>query len=214
MRVTAPCYGHSDYWRYFDVDYSGLRVLDIGSSIGSFVKVREFDRAARSVAHAASYVTLDINVAARPAVAADAHRLPFADHTFDVVVANNVLEHLREPSVGIAEMRRVLKDGGRLFYTVPFLYPVHEAPHDFTRFTQFGLRQLFREFAAVEVHALGGWFSTMAQLTFLLTRAADHVHLGGPLRLLMYPLLWVLVQFDRWDRSGAFTRGYYGRLRR
>jgi SAM-dependent methyltransferase len=211
--LTAPCYDRRDYWGYFDLDYSGLRVLDIGSSAGSYDRRAEFGAARGSLLRARQYVSLDISPAARPGVVGDGHRLPFPDGSFDVILANNVIEHLHDPVAGVAEMRRVLKPGGQLLYTIPFLYPIHEAPHDYTRFTRFGLARLFRDFASVEIHARGGYFSTQAQFVFLLTRAADRLWIGGLLRAIAYPFLWLAVQLDRLDRSEAFTRVYYGKLR-
>jgi SAM-dependent methyltransferase len=214
MTLSAPCYERGDYWRAFELDYAGLRVLDIGSSAGSYDKREEFRSARAGLRSAASYVALDIDGAARPHVVGDAHKLPFADGSFDVILANNVIEHLSEPSVGVAEMRRVLSPNGHVLYTIPFLYPVHEAPHDYTRFTRYGLARLFREFSAVDIRARGGFFSTFAQFVFLLTRAADPVRLGGVVRAVLYPPLWLAVQMDRFDKSDAFTRVYYGRLRK
>lgn len=213
MQIAAPCYDRADYWGYFDMDYSGLRVLDLGSSVGSYDKRAEFGGVKSSVARARQYVSLDIDPRMRPGVVGDGHALPFGDATFDVVVANNVIEHLYDPAVGVGEMRRVLRPGGQLLYTIPFLYPIHEAPHDYTRFTRYGLARLFRGFSSVEIHDRGGWFSTQAQLIFLLTRAFDRAGVGGIVRAGLYPFLWLMVRLDRFDRSGAFARVYYGRLR-
>lgn len=214
MTLAAPCYDRTDYWRYFELDYAGLRVLDIGSSIGSYDKRGEFTGARAGIAKATAYVSLDIDPAARPAVVGDALALPFADETFDVLLANNVIEHLPDPAQGVREMHRVLAAKGQVLYTIPFLYPVHEAPRDYARFTRYGLQRLFRDFPAVEIRARGGFFSTLAQLVFLLTRVLDPVKLGGALRAVCYPGLWLLVRLDRFDRSDAFTRVYYGRLRK
>lgn len=214
MSLAAPCYSRTDYWSYFASDYAGRRVLDIGSSAGSFVSRRQFGDARAGLASAAMVTSVDIDPAARPAVVGDAHALPFPPDSFDVVLANNVIEHLRDPVAGVAEMRRVLRPGGELLFTIPFLYPIHEAPHDYTRFTVHGLRRLFRDFAAVDIHARGGVFSTTAQFLFVMTRAADPVRLGGALRALLYAPLWAVVQLDRFDRSDAFARVYFGRLRK
>jgi len=211
--IAAPCYDRSDYWGYFDMDYSALRVLDLGSSAGSYDKRTEFGAAKGSIRRARQYVSLDIDPRARPGVVGDGHALPFRDATFDVIVANNVIEHLHDPADAVREMRRVLRPGGQLLYTIPFLYPIHEAPHDYTRFTLYGLARLFRDFSSVEIHDRGGWFSTQAQLIFLLTRAFDRAGVGGLVRALLYPFLWLTVRLDRFDRSGAFARVYYGRLR-
>jgi SAM-dependent methyltransferase len=76
---------------------------------------------------------------ARPDLFADAAYLPVADSSADTVVILEVLEHLRFPGDALREIARVLRPGGRLLLTMPFLYPVHDAPHDYQRYTVHGL---------------------------------------------------------------------------
>lgn len=82
---------------------------------------------------------------ARPDVFADAAQLPVRDRSFDTVVILEVLEHLQRPREALAEVRRVLTPGGRAIISMPFLYPLHDAPHDYQRYTRHGLE---RELAA------------------------------------------------------------------
>jgi len=76
---------------------------------------------------------------ARPSVFGDASRLPIADASIDTVVFFEVLEHLEDPREALEEIARVLRPGGRLLLSMPFLYPIHDAPHDFQRYTTHGL---------------------------------------------------------------------------
>jgi SAM-dependent methyltransferase len=76
---------------------------------------------------------------ARPDLFADAAALPLPDACIDVVVMLEVLEHLFLPGKALHEIARVLRPGGRLLLSVPFLYPVHDAPFDFQRYTVHGL---------------------------------------------------------------------------
>ncbi|MCK9488484.1 MAG: class I SAM-dependent methyltransferase [Xanthomonadales bacterium] len=76
---------------------------------------------------------------ARPDIFADASRLPLADASIDTVLLLEVLEHLRHPAQALSEIARVLRPGGQLLLTMPFLYPVHDAPHDYQRYTCHGL---------------------------------------------------------------------------
>ena len=69
----------------------------------------------------------------RPDAYADAARLPVADGSVTAVAMFEVLEHVREPTAAVREAARVLAPGGRLVVTMPFLYPVHDAPYDFQR---------------------------------------------------------------------------------
>jgi SAM-dependent methyltransferase len=81
----------------------------------------------------------------RPDVFGDAQDLPVRSASVDHVLLLDVLEHLPQPNKCIAEIARILKPGGRLTIQVPFLYPVHDAPLDFHRWTQHGLGRLAHE---------------------------------------------------------------------
>ena len=69
-------------------------------------------------------------------VVADAMNLPFKDGSVDMVVSISLLEHVPEPEKVLAEIKRVLKVGWYLYCAVPFMYPFHSAPNDYTRFTE------------------------------------------------------------------------------
>lgn len=76
-------------------------------------------------------------------VIADVHNhLPFADDSVDLVIMTEALEHLRDPAVAMREVWRILKPAGRLILTTPFLWPIHEEPNDYQRFTPYGLPRL------------------------------------------------------------------------
>lgn len=93
------------------------------------------------------YVALDYPLTGRdlygaqPHVFGDAVRLPFHDRCFDGVICLEVLEHVVDPGKVLTEIARVLKPGGRGWVSMPFLYPLHDAPFDFQRFTEYGLRR-------------------------------------------------------------------------
>lgn len=123
------------------------RVLELGAGLDPYAALWP----------GATVVTLDVDAARGPAVVGDAHALPFADASFDSVVASQVLEHLHSPWLAAAEVGRVLKPGGALLVSVPFMFMVHAAPHDYFRFTEFGLRRLFEnDFAIDEITPYGG----------------------------------------------------------
>jgi len=75
----------------------------------------------------------------------DGRQLPFADASFQTVLATEVLEHVMSPGALLQEMVRVLKPGGRLLVTVPFIQPLHEMPSDFFRYTPYSLRNLVEQ---------------------------------------------------------------------
>ncbi len=73
----------------------------------------------------------------------DGHSFPFDNESFDSVLCNQVLEHVFQPDDFMREMHRVLRPQGRVLLTVPFIWDEHEQPHDFARYSSFGLRALF-----------------------------------------------------------------------
>ena len=76
---------------------------------------------------------------AQPDVFADASHLPFQDASMDTVIMLEVLEHLRHPQSALSEVARVVRPDGYVLLSMPFLYPLHDAPHDYQRYTAHGL---------------------------------------------------------------------------
>jgi SAM-dependent methyltransferase len=96
---------------------------------------------------AGEYVGMEISSSVdRPEILADVfysgEAFPFENQSFDHVVSFQVLEHVPQPEFFISEISRVLKVGGSILLTVPFVWEEHEVPHDRTRFTSYGLREL------------------------------------------------------------------------
>lgn len=108
----------------------------------------------------------------------DGARLPIRSGSIDTVLSTEVLEHVPEPSRLIAEMARVLRPGGRLLVTVPFIQPLHELPSDYYRFTPSSLHRFALE-AGLEVVSIkprGNFASaTGAMLSQWLMRSAGAV---------------------------------------
>ena len=71
--------------------------------------------------------------------------LPFRDEVFDTVLASDVLEHIYDARGLIAEVARILRPGGHVIINTPFMYQLHECPHDYHRLTAFALERMFAE---------------------------------------------------------------------
>lgn len=95
-----------------------------------------------------------------------ATELAFPDQTFDTILCTQVLEHVFEQQKMINEAYRVLKPGGKLILTVPFVWPLHEEPYDFFRVSKYGLRSLMETsgFHVQELKANGGKWAATLQL--------------------------------------------------
>ena len=154
--------------------------------------------------------TLDIDRLSRPAIVASLEvTLPLQAACVDVVVALNVFEHVYGGASLAHEIHRVLRPGGRIVCSVPFLVPIHADPYDFVRYTGWALHRLFSDagFSGIHVVAYGGYFAALA----------EHVNRFNRLAVLRAATVLVSSVLDRiLDRAvgrhrnaGRFVLGYY-----
>lgn len=115
------------------------RTLNIGSGTSPYID------------HFPNSVNLDIEKSGFVDILGDAQNLPFKDKTFEVILATEILEHLKEPQKAIDEMKRVCKNNGKLILTTRFIFPLHDTPNDYYRYTKYGLRHLLREWRIIEI---------------------------------------------------------------
>lgn len=124
------------------------------------------------------YVGLDIERAivydeqVKPDFYWDGKKMPFKDKIFEGVFATEVMEHVPDNHIFLSEVVRVLKTKGYFFFTVPFLWPLHEVPHDEYRYTPFALERILKQagFHTIHIEPLGGWHASMAQMLGLWLR--------------------------------------------
>jgi SAM-dependent methyltransferase len=114
-------------------------------------------------------------------------------------MATEVLEHCPEPEAVLREVARVLKPKGTFFFTVPFLWPLHESPHDEYRYTPFALnRHLVNSgFESVQMKSLGGWNASLGIMLGLWVRRSPMGKLRR--RILSVLLAPVIGQLHRSD---------------
>jgi SAM-dependent methyltransferase len=144
---------------------------------------------------------------------ADLCALPFRDRSFAAAINVVTLEHIHDPGQAIREISRTLKPGGRLLLAVPQDWEVHQAPHDYFRYTRYGIAHLLEEagFEPVRILPAGGYFRLLSRrllngiqffkggwrwLLFLPAAAC----LGPPALLLPF--------LERLDPEKNFTLGY------
>lgn len=130
----------------------------------------------------------------------DGVKMPFEENTFDCAIATEVMEHCPDTLLFLSEVIRVLKPGGVFFFTVPFLWNLHETPHDEYRFTPFSMNRLLKQagFQSIRVEATGGWHASMAQMLGLwVKRAPMHHRLRRALSILLLPIIKKLIQQDQ-----------------
>jgi SAM-dependent methyltransferase len=187
----------------------GARVLDAGSGEGQYRQHFARQR----------YCGVDLAVGdtawdySRISALADLGALPFRSGCFDAAVLLVTIEHLAEPGRALAEIARTLAPGGALLIAAPHEWEVHQAPHDYFRYTRYGLAYLLEQsgFEVREMRASGGYFRLLARrllngLQFFTGGVRWLLFL--PAAILLVPPALILPLLDPLDRDRNFTLGY------
>jgi SAM-dependent methyltransferase len=145
------------------------------------------------------YIGLDLgrDTYGQPDLLWDGAIIPLADDSVDSAMATEVLEHCPHPDALVAEVQRVLRPGGLFFLTVPFLWPLHDAPYDEYRYTPFAIERLLRDggFDDVSAYALGGWDASLAQMLGLwISRRPMPARIRRLLSVAMTPVIRALFE--------------------
>lgn len=171
------------------------------------------------------YVRLDISIEFSPDVVGDALTLPFPSEVFDSVLASEVLEHVKLPTILIGEIARMLKPNGLIVLTAPMSWCLHCEPNDYYRFTKYSLKTLLEEhgFTVVTIVRVGGFLSLIVQrfidviyevmrrmLTWAPIRVRDFLPLIilAPIQVVGYHLSKVLDKVDQRDALGWGVMAY------
>lgn len=184
---------------------SAERVLDAGAGEGRHARFFPLQR----------YCAVDLGVGdaawdyGRLDVRADLMSLPFRAASFDACVHIVTLEHLAEPGRALRELARTLKPGGRLLLVAPLEWEVHQAPHDYFRFTRHGLQYLLAEagFTGISIAPVGGYFRLLSRRLFNGLQFFSGCWFLLAVLLLAWPAL-LLPWLDSLDRRRDFTLGY------
>jgi SAM-dependent methyltransferase len=138
--------------------YARGRMLDVGCGAQPYRDL--FPQVER-------YIGLDRPGQLRLDICGDGMALPFRAEAFDTVLCNQVLEHVPEGALLIAEITRVLKPGGVLLLTVPLTWDLHLEPTDFYRYTRYGLQYLADKtgLTVLDITPTCGLWATLAQRT-------------------------------------------------
>jgi SAM-dependent methyltransferase len=137
----------------------GQRVLDAGAGRAPY---RRLFRHAKY--ETADFLGLTSMRYRQPDYVCDLAAIPVEDGRFDHVLLTQVLEHLPEPVRVLTELHRVLAPGGRLWLTAPLFYAEHQAPYDFYRYTQYGMRHVLETagFEVVSLEWMEGYLGTLS----------------------------------------------------
>lgn len=175
-----------DAFFFANVDnFKGRDVLDIGGRKVSKRGLFNIDQYSEKV----RYVNIDPS--SNPDIISDAASIPLPDSSCDVVLLGETLEHVPDPIAVIKEAHRLLKTGGKLFASVPFLFPIHADPFDFGRYTDYYWKETSKKagFSKISVERHGAIFAVMAL-------AVQHLFLAKSKK--WWPIQFPLVKFFMW----------------
>jgi SAM-dependent methyltransferase len=99
----------------------------------------------------------------------DGKTIPFPDNSFDSILSSEVFEHVFNLPEILAELARVLKPGGKMLITCPFIWKEHELPHDYARYTLFALEDMLQKnnFMIRVTNKSGNFIQVISQLVVL-----------------------------------------------
>lgn len=143
-------------------------------------------------------------------------RLPFRNDSFRAVICDQVLEHVASPAAVIREMDRVLKPGGVMYLGVPFVFPLHPSPKDYSRWSVEGIKSMLPAYEFVEsgisigptsglLTVLSDWCS----LIFSFGLKPLRIGLRYGFMILFFPLKYLDLLFARYPGAETIAAAVY-----
>lgn len=147
-RISDETAGTRDYFELATTNLSLYRALRAAAR--EHLRGRLLDAGAGRMAYRAmleefcdSYESLDLtDPTGRLDHVADLQETGLPDAQYDSLFCTQVLQHLPNPERAVKEIARVLKPGGKAVLSVPHLVWMHNEPHDYWRFTKYGMARL------------------------------------------------------------------------
>ena len=144
--------------------------------------------------------------------------IPEINNTFDLVISQEVLEHVKEPAVAMSEIKRVLKKNGKCYIQLPFIIGFHPCPNDYWRFTKQGIVALV-EASGLKVIEVGetvgsatGFYRVSVEflsILFSLFIPKAYKIMKALFSLLLYPVKWLDPLLRLSKESERVSGGYY-----
>jgi SAM-dependent methyltransferase len=191
-------------------DFSAKNILDLGCGLQPY----------KSLFKSNSYMGIDIEDGGHDIQAKivdkfyDGQTIPYPDNNFETVICTEVLEHVQEPIRLLSEIKRVLKPGGEILLSMPFVWYEHEIPYDFNRFTSYQQQLIFKQagLTITKIEGTTGVFRTCGQLisAFVFERLFTH---NKPLKalsavLFCFPIQVIFICLDFIFKNSWLTLNY------
>jgi SAM-dependent methyltransferase len=168
------------------------------------------------------WLCINIDRLESPEILATVAHVPLRNGCADVVVCTEVLEHVPDPFPVICESYRLLRCGGLVIISMPFLYHVHADPYDYQRYTATKLAKLLMEagFEEIEIKAQGYYFTVLADMVRDGLNQFRSRVVRWPLAIFVLPFIRLMIYMDSqpWVRNSprlsSYTTGYFVQARK
>jgi len=162
-------------------------------------------------------INLDLEEGLNTDVIGSIEKIPFPNNHFDIIVSQEVLEHVRDYSLAVIEMKRVLKPGGKIYCQLPFIIGYHPGPHDFWRFSKEGIEQIFTqhgfeiENTGIAVGPATGFYRILVEFSaILMSKLFRGYHLfKGFFALLYFPIKFLDIVLNNSKEADRIAGGYF-----
>ncbi len=180
-----------------------MKIVNIGSGgdVKRILKSRNLE-----------FVETDIDKKRKPDYVCDIEDMSiFKSNSIDIIFCIEVLEHVKNPFNAVKELERVLKPGGVFIGSTPFLFPIHDEPHDYFRYTKYGLMNLFNKFTKVKLVERNSYIESIyVVLLRLLNVGSDKQKFIGfilfPVYIILFPFVLL---FSLFVTNYQATTGYF-----
>lgn len=204
-----------------NIDKFHGKILDVGCGIMPYRElIKEKNK------RVTSYLGLDFETAiypeydlGKPDLLWDGNSIPLDNKVIDTVIATEFFEHVPDPEKIMKEIFRVLKPGGVIFFTVPFIWYLHIVPFDEYRYTPFSFKRHLQNsgFINIDIKTLGSWDASLAQMIAIWYQQRP---LSKKRKKLFYPVFYRIIKkllktdnkfLNRVEfRDGDMITGLYG----
>ena len=183
-----------------------IKILNIGSGGEISSLIKKID--------GVEYFDIDIDPKRKPDLVFDIcnlnliNYLPFKP---DIVTIFEVMEHVENPFLAIKNIEKILGKNKLCLCSVPFNFHIHDEPHDYFRFTYYGLKKLFLNFENVKIINRNGWLESIFVNFIRLYKEKNFISkITGVIFTIFYFLLYPLILFiQKIIVSNKLTTGYF-----
>lgn len=192
-----------DKWLDEALPENGQTVLSVGSAgpVTDFIKTKK----------GIQLKTLDINADKNPDFVCDLTDMNvIEDNSLNCVVVLEVLEHVKNPQKALSEIFRVLKPGGEIILSTPFIFHIHAEPHDYWRFTHYGLRLILEDYTDIVIRERNGNAETLVVSFARMAKGWGQPRIREFIMVPLAALLWPIALFyDGLNKDNRLTSGYF-----